>query len=145
MFLLVFMFMFVVKHRLLALLFEFDNIIYCVVLKLQHNIQCIWCWYGNRKRVFVRSTVQMIIQIDQPLANDHLDGSAFCRWSTGWNELVQEKWWNEPTLFHLKLFTISYHNLIHLHFKLASRTSSWILLPNGHLDCTYQKKFTRFF
>ena len=23
-----------------------------------------------------------------PLANDHLDGSAFCKWSSGWNDLL---------------------------------------------------------
>ena len=31
----------------------------------------------------------MIIRTDQPLANDHLDWSAFCKCSSGWNDLLQ--------------------------------------------------------
>ena len=33
--------------------------------------------------------LQMIIRIDRPLANDHLHGSVYCKWSSLWTDLLQ--------------------------------------------------------
>ena len=31
----------------------------------------------------------MIVRMDRPLANDHQDGPASCKWSSGWTDLLQ--------------------------------------------------------
>ena len=35
------------------------------------------------------SLLQMMMQRGRPLANDHLDGQFFCKWSSKWTDLLQ--------------------------------------------------------
>ena len=41
---------------------------------------------------------QMVIRMDRPLVNDHLDGPASCKWLSGWTSLLQMIIWMDRPL-----------------------------------------------
>ena len=55
------------------------------------------------------SLLQMIIRVDRPLANDHLDRPVSCKWSSGLTGLLQMIWFQIRDL-HCLLGLVSYTN-----------------------------------